>query len=266
MSTTQAQEQRTQFDYLLNALEHAAQSDKPAAEGYGAKRAALFAYVRDLEARATPPSSAAPNLAREVKNALSINGHIDNAFRAALGNTTCADGLRNVLVSLAHTAVEIALAAAQVQGRAGPVEQSAGEQTGPVPARPATDREALIASHHARWAFVDLANRLRAEALAVFDGPECSQSVRDAIEWFAGSIAAAPHTQAAENEDAALTESERVELLDWVTACQSAYHIESTPNHRFGGLTGQLTENREAVCEYVNELLAIRAARKDGKS
>lgn len=32
----------------------------------------------------------------------------------------------------------------------------------------------------------------------------------------------------AENEDAALTESERVELLDWVTACQSAYYIEST--------------------------------------
>lgn len=29
---------------------------------------------------------------------------------------------------------------------------------------------------------------LKAEALEVFDGPECSQEVRDAIEWFASSI------------------------------------------------------------------------------
>lgn len=101
------------------------------------------------------------------------------------------------------------------------------------PASPAVERDALLA--------------------------ECTRLADN----FARLIDAAP--PAAENEDAALTEGERVELLDWVTACQSAYHIESTPNHRFGGLTGQLTENREAVCEYVDELLAIRAARKDGK-
>lgn len=29
---------------------------------------------------------------------------------------------------------------------------------------------------------------LKAEALEVFDGPECPQEVRDAIEWFASSI------------------------------------------------------------------------------
>jgi hypothetical protein len=44
--------ERTQFDYLLNALESAAQADKPAEHGYAEERRALFAYVRDLERRA----------------------------------------------------------------------------------------------------------------------------------------------------------------------------------------------------------------------
>jgi hypothetical protein len=41
----------TQFDYLLNAFEHASQSDDPAKLGYSDKRKALIAYVRDLERR-----------------------------------------------------------------------------------------------------------------------------------------------------------------------------------------------------------------------
>ena len=45
------------------------------------------------------------------------------------------------------------------------------------------------------------------------------------------------------------------ELLDWVSACQSAYHIDNTPGHRFGGLGSNLEENRAAVVEYVKELL-----------
>jgi hypothetical protein len=43
-------EQRTQFDYLLNAVLHAGQADKPAEHGYRDKMLALFAYVRQLEA------------------------------------------------------------------------------------------------------------------------------------------------------------------------------------------------------------------------
>ena len=58
--------------------------------------------------------------------------------------------------------------------------------------------------------------------------------------------------------EAKLTEAERTELLDWVSACQSAYHIESTPGHRFGGLPGALEENRQALCDYVEGLLAAR--------
>lgn len=58
----------------------------------------------------------------------------------------------------------------------------------------------------------------------------------------------------------ALTDEERTELLDWVSACQSAYHIDSTPGHRFSGLGSELQDNREALCDYVNELLASRAA------
>jgi len=45
-------EQLTQFDYLLNAMLHAGQESKPAEHGYANKRKALYAYVRDLEARA----------------------------------------------------------------------------------------------------------------------------------------------------------------------------------------------------------------------
>jgi hypothetical protein len=42
-------EERTQFDYLLNAFEEASQSGRPADHGYAEKRRALFAYVRGLE-------------------------------------------------------------------------------------------------------------------------------------------------------------------------------------------------------------------------
>ena len=56
-----------------------------------------------------------------------------------------------------------------------------------------------------------------------------------------------------------LTEAETTELLDWVSACQSSYHIDSTPGHRFGGLGSQLQENRDALVEYVNALIAARA-------
>lgn len=51
-------------------------------------------------------------------------------------------------------------------------------------------------------------------------------------------------------------ESWETELLDWVTACQSAYHIENTPGHRFGTLPGVLEANRADLVEYVRELIA----------
>lgn len=57
-----------------------------------------------------------------------------------------------------------------------------------------------------------------------------------------------------------LTEAEKVELLDWVSSCQSAYHIESTKGHRFGGLPSMLVENRGGLIEYVNGCLRARAA------
>jgi hypothetical protein len=55
--------ERTQFDYLLNAMERAGQAHNPHMEGYGDKRRALFAYVRDLEARAAAPAVQAPEVA-----------------------------------------------------------------------------------------------------------------------------------------------------------------------------------------------------------
>ncbi|OQS42284.1 hypothetical protein [Chromobacterium haemolyticum] len=50
------------------------------------------------------------------------------------------------------------------------------------------------------------------------------------------------------------------ELLDWVSACQSAYHIDSTPGHRFGGLGSNLEENRAELVAYVADLLAAAAS------
>jgi hypothetical protein len=47
-------DQLTQFDYLLNAMEAAAQHENPAEHGYAQKRQALYAYVRGLENRPSP--------------------------------------------------------------------------------------------------------------------------------------------------------------------------------------------------------------------
>ena len=55
-----------------------------------------------------------------------------------------------------------------------------------------------------------------------------------------------------------LTQAERSAVLDCVSACQSAYHIESTPGHRFGGLPGELTDNRRDLIETVEAILAER--------
>lgn len=56
-----------------------------------------------------------------------------------------------------------------------------------------------------------------------------------------------------------LTDQERTELLDWVSACQSAYHIDSTPGHRFGGLPSNLQENRDSLVEHVESIIQARA-------
>lgn len=76
MSTTE--QTKTEFDYLLNAFEAASQADHPAEHGYGDKREALFAYVRDLERRAH--LSAAPTVQAET----AAGGTNLDAMRAAL--------------------------------------------------------------------------------------------------------------------------------------------------------------------------------------
>lgn len=45
------------------------------------------------------------------------------------------------------------------------------------------------------------------------------------------------------------------ELLDRVSACQSAYHIDNTPEHRFGGLGSNLEENRSELICFVRGLI-----------
>jgi len=48
---------------------------------------------------------------------------------------------------------------------------------------------------------------------------------------------------------------DKTELLDWVTACQSAYSMESNPRGPFRALPGQLKDNRNALVEFVDGLL-----------
>ena len=60
--------------------------------------------------------------------------------------------------------------------------------------------------------------------------------------------------------EVSMSEDEKTELLDWVSACQSAYHIDSTPKHPFGGLPSVLDENRKEIVDYVNALLIDRAS------
>lgn len=52
-----AEEKNTPFNYLLNAMERAAQAERPADHGYGEKRKALLAHVRELERKAVAPGS-----------------------------------------------------------------------------------------------------------------------------------------------------------------------------------------------------------------
>ncbi|NLZ11105.1 MAG: hypothetical protein GX086_07225 [Alcaligenaceae bacterium] len=57
-----------------------------------------------------------------------------------------------------------------------------------------------------------------------------------------------------------LPEGWETELLDWVSACQSAYHIDNTPSHRFGGLGSNLEENRSEIICFVRGLIESHAA------
>ena len=57
-----------------------------------------------------------------------------------------------------------------------------------------------------------------------------------------------------------LPEGWETELLDWVSACQSAYHIDNTPGHRFGGLGSNLEENRLEIICFVRGLIESHAA------
>jgi hypothetical protein len=56
-------ERLTQFDYLLNAMERAGHQKNPSKAGYAGKRAALYAHVRDLEARVAAGQADADRLA-----------------------------------------------------------------------------------------------------------------------------------------------------------------------------------------------------------
>lgn len=56
-----------------------------------------------------------------------------------------------------------------------------------------------------------------------------------------------------------LPEGWETELLDWVSACQSAYHIDNTPGHRFGGLGSNLEENRLEIVCFVRGLIESQA-------
>ena len=61
-----------------------------------------------------------------------------------------------------------------------------------------------------------------------------------------------------------LSDEQKAEILDWGRACQSSYHIDSTPGHRFGGLGSNLEENQAGLLGYVEEIArAIEQATRE---
>jgi hypothetical protein len=52
-----------------------------------------------------------------------------------------------------------------------------------------------------------------------------------------------------------MTQAQTTELLDWVSACQSAYSLQSRTKGPFFALPGQLEENRQSLVNYVNAVI-----------
>jgi hypothetical protein len=69
-------EERTKFDYLFNAVMYAAQEPNPAKHDYRGKTLAMFAYVRDLEAKVRLLSGAG----EDAKDAARYRWLRDNAY------------------------------------------------------------------------------------------------------------------------------------------------------------------------------------------
>lgn len=117
MSTTQAQEREA----LLNRI-------RAAMGTHGIQSRTLADEIADA-LLATPPSAAPAMVAAGWQQR-----HVDSAEGPSMWVPCSADDAR---ILTGRSDYEVRQVYAQVQGRAGPVEQSAGEQTGPVPARPA---------------------------------------------------------------------------------------------------------------------------------
>ena len=83
---------------------------------------------------------------------------------------------------------------------------------------------------------------------------------REALEWLTTTCKGRLQVEQPQQEPVALTEAEKTELLDWVSACQSAYSLEQNPRGPFFAPPGQLEENRQALVDYVNDVIAARAA------
>ena len=91
------------------------------------------------------------------------------------------------------------------------------------------------------------------------DAAEGHRKLREAITALRNALAA---EEAQAPAPAGLTKTEKAELLDWVTACQSAYSLENNPHGPFAALPGQLQENCESLVRYVEDLIAERVAQK----
>jgi hypothetical protein len=79
-------DQFTQFDYLLNAMLHAGQQERPADHGYGEKRERLYEHVRDLERKAAAYDALrrVADAAKHHLDALENCSQHESALRSAL--------------------------------------------------------------------------------------------------------------------------------------------------------------------------------------
>lgn len=101
-----------------------------------------------------------------------------------------------------------------------------------------TEDEALqaaadkLASAANRCALSGLGQDIRRDGLAIFDGPECSQDVRDAIEWCAATVDAALATPAAPAQPL-----EASQLREALTLARE--YVERAAHRMYDGTNGQ---------------------------
>lgn len=105
---------------------------------------------------------------------------------------------------------------------------------------------------HEAW-MASLKRKLK-DYRAADDGKDVREAWTDLLAHVEAQPLSMMTTPEADHGRTVVPEGWENELLDLVSACQSAYFIETTPGHRFAHLAN-LDENRRGLVDYVRSLL-----------